>query len=186
MLQQCPTLNNDIIHCIPYYYDDVAKWWWEVRVSKVLKQSPGKVLVSVQDMITTMRCQQRLSVSIPTGDGAAWGGRQRGMEGRKDGLKGARKVRRSNWEDGWRQSNEETAQPHTCTHKHSYTSTHSHTDKETHTSQTTALGYVSKCTHINTLANRHVRNWHTKKLRENMKSGRYSSKEMGGWQKGMR
>ncbi|KAA8591190.1 hypothetical protein FQN60_002133 [Etheostoma spectabile] len=30
------------------------------------------------------------------GDGAAWGGRQRGMEGRKDGSKGARKVKRSN------------------------------------------------------------------------------------------
>lgn len=55
---------------------------------------------------------------------------------------------------------------YTRTHTHTGTNTtqaykhirHSYTDRETYRSQTLALEYIRKCTHINTLTNRHVRN----------------------------
>lgn len=98
-----------------------------------------------------------LSISTPTGDGQRWGGGQRGVEwGRRRWWKGARKVRISNWEGKWRQSNEETC-VHTLRHKHT----------STRVSQTAARRHGSKCTLLlSTCSNGHTQNWRTEKRRQ--------------------
>lgn len=73
-----------------------------------------------------------LSVSTPTGDGATWGGRQCGMEGRREREQGRSGEATEKTDEG---SNEETAQPYAYTH--TYRHTHSHTSVQAHTAYST-------------------------------------------------
>lgn len=134
-----------------------------------------------------------LSVFTPTCDGAWWRGGQHEMEEGKDGRKGARKVKKSNWEDGWWQSNEETAQTHTCMHAVTQTGIRAqvHTlthQQRIHTSQTAALGYVSKEHVFKQAFTQTCRTDIQRNQEKRWKGDRYSSKKMEddkkGWGKG--
>lgn len=175
----------------------IIKCWSEGYVSKVLKQRPGSSYC-LHRVIVKMRCQQCClgPLCIYTYMWWEWWrGGQHEMEEGKDGRKGARKVKRSNWEDGWWQSNEETAQTHTCMHAVTQTGIRAqvHTltrQQRIHTSQTAALGYVSKEHVFKQAFTQTCRTDIQRNQEKRWKGDCYSSKKMEddkkGWGKGQR
>lgn len=83
------------------------------------------------------------------------------MEGRREREQGRSGEATEKTDEG---SNEETAQTYACMHTHSHTLTHMCTStysiqhSHTETEVKLRLLNISKCTHINTLANRHTWN----------------------------
>lgn len=94
---------------------------------------------------------------------------RRGEEGSVEWKEGGKGSKEGQEKQLRRQMKDQMKRQHSHTHTRTHTGTHTHTQVYKHIqhtalthwnrSQTTALRYISKCTHINTLANRHTWNW---------------------------